>query len=198
MTLEREGNMKIHWIICLKQVNFVVWLLYLSILVNKIKNHLKKVRGKEGSGPKFGDGGAVLLLLRCSGGGISPWLWAAFFTMWASWCFFCPIPSLSTPHCGISAICLLTIEKPHSVGLPWGPGYEGTGRSRACCVSQATLAGCREDMPWHAPVSGESTVFLWSRVQWEVLEGPEVGDKEHSMSLTLQMREGPYSPDWEN
>ena len=64
LSLESEGNTKI---IYLKQVNFVVCLLYLNILVNKIKNYLLKVKGKEGSEPKFGDGGAVLLLLRRSG-----------------------------------------------------------------------------------------------------------------------------------
>lgn len=37
LSLESEGNTKI---IYLKQVSFVVCLLYLSILVNKIKNYL--------------------------------------------------------------------------------------------------------------------------------------------------------------
>ena len=82
-------------------------------------------------------------------------------------------------------------------GSPWGPGYK-TGRSLPCCVSQTTLAGYREDMPWHVPVSGEGTAFLWSSAQGEVLEVPEVGGKEYSMNMTLRMRESPYSCDWEN
>ena len=132
LSLESEGNTKI---IYLKQVNFVVCLLYLNILVNKIKNYLLKVKGKEGSEPKFGDGGAVLLLLRRSGRGISPWLWATFFKIWASWCFFCSIPSLPTPHCVISAICLLTIEKLYSVGSSMGSRLQNWEIFALLCVS---------------------------------------------------------------
>ncbi|KAB0374099.1 hypothetical protein FD755_014355, partial [Muntiacus reevesi] len=84
-------------------------ILVLTIPWTEEPDGLQYMEGKEGSGPKFGDGGAVLLLLRCSGRGISPRLWAAFFTMWASWCFFYPIPSLSTPHFPLGLTGLISL-----------------------------------------------------------------------------------------